>query len=57
MGVHMHSDPLRCNVCGVRCKDNQEFQSHLVHGKHGHTTPSIESNSMPQPSSTQLIVS
>lgn len=41
MGAHMHSDPLCCNLCGVRCKDKDEFQSHLIHGKHTNTNHQI----------------
>ena len=32
MSAHGISDPLQCNLCGVRCKDSDEFQSHLIHG-------------------------
>jgi len=50
MGAHMHSDPLCCNLCGVRCKDKDEFQSHLIHGKHSNSNLQISQTQRTSPS-------
>lgn len=51
MGAHMHSDPLVCNLCGVRCKDSQEFLSHLISGKHNNNN----TDQLDRPDTKQLI--